>query len=286
MSKMINEIGHVYGKLTVIEKGGKSSNGHQRWICRCECGNLYDAEGSKLRNGTLTHCGCSFKNIKDEIGNRYGRLTVIEKTDKRNGRAVIWKCQCDCGNIVEVIGRDLRQNKTLSCGCLNRELTSKRQTQDELGNRYGKLLVLERKGQINGLAAWLCQCDCRNQVVVKGADLRNGRISCGCVQSKGEQKIHSILQRENINFVKEKSFIDLVSSKKGHPRFDFALYQNNELKGLIEFQGEQHYIDKGEFGKQQREETDQLKLDYCMTKNIPFCVIKYNEDIECKMQDF
>lgn len=33
------------------------------------------------------------------IGERFGRLTVIEKTDKRKNGSIVWKCQCDCGNI-------------------------------------------------------------------------------------------------------------------------------------------------------------------------------------------
>ena len=34
----------------------------------------------------------------DLTGKRYGRLTVIEKTDQRANGSVVWRCQCDCGN--------------------------------------------------------------------------------------------------------------------------------------------------------------------------------------------
>ena len=34
------------------------------------------------------------------IGQRFGHLTVIEDTGKRLHRSIIWKCKCDCGNVV------------------------------------------------------------------------------------------------------------------------------------------------------------------------------------------
>ena len=48
--------------------------------------------------------------MSNEIGKRYGRLVVIEKTEKRYHSTTIYKCRCDCGNIVE-----LTINKLLPC---------------------------------------------------------------------------------------------------------------------------------------------------------------------------
>lgn len=31
------------------------------------------------------------------LGDKYNRLTVIEQTEKRKNRKIVWKCQCDCG---------------------------------------------------------------------------------------------------------------------------------------------------------------------------------------------
>lgn len=41
------------------------------------------------------------KKIKDLTNQRYNLLTVIEKTDRRIGGSVVWKCVCDCGNSTE-----------------------------------------------------------------------------------------------------------------------------------------------------------------------------------------
>lgn len=54
----------------------------------------------------------------DEAGNRYGMLTVIERTYPRGHRAgAYWLCECDCGNRVIVFGGNLRSGNTTSCGC-------------------------------------------------------------------------------------------------------------------------------------------------------------------------
>jgi hypothetical protein len=50
---------------------------------------------------------------------RFGRLTVIKKTDKRKNGAIIWLCQCDCGNTKEIRADNLKIVK--SCGCLHKE---------------------------------------------------------------------------------------------------------------------------------------------------------------------
>lgn len=57
----------------------------------------------------------------DIIGQRFGRLTVMERLGNRGGY-VIWRCRCDCGSLVEVPTRNLRSRGTVSCGCYRREL--------------------------------------------------------------------------------------------------------------------------------------------------------------------
>lgn len=55
---------------------------------------------------------------KDLTGQKFGKLTIIEYAYTDNYRRAIWKCQCECGNIVEVRGDMLRNGNTKSCGCL------------------------------------------------------------------------------------------------------------------------------------------------------------------------
>lgn len=49
------------------------------------------------------------------VGQKFGKLTVIEEAYRKKN--VYWKCLCDCGNEVTVIGASLRNGHTTSCGC-------------------------------------------------------------------------------------------------------------------------------------------------------------------------
>lgn len=59
------------------------------------------------------------------IGNRYGRLVVIEEAARSPGITnAMWICRCDCSNITQPIrSTDLTRGKTKSCGCLKIERT-------------------------------------------------------------------------------------------------------------------------------------------------------------------
>lgn len=57
----------------------------------------------------------------DLTGQKFGRLTVIERDTSRTGRAY-WICKCSCGTVKSICGKELRNSKTKSCGCYNREV--------------------------------------------------------------------------------------------------------------------------------------------------------------------
>lgn len=63
--------------------------------------------------------------VKDLVGQRFGRLIVVERAPDRyaSGGAVkrYWKCRCDCGGVCEPQGSDLKNGTTQSCGCWQRE---------------------------------------------------------------------------------------------------------------------------------------------------------------------
>lgn len=50
------------------------------------------------------------------------------------------------------------------------------------GRRFGKLVVLGCEGSDRQGRKWLCQCDCGNQKVVYGKNLKRGVKSCGCLR--------------------------------------------------------------------------------------------------------
>lgn len=56
---------------------------------------------------------------------------------------------------------------------------------DLTGQKFGRLTVLSRVENKKSRARWLCECECGNQVVVAGNDLKTGRTkSCGCLSKE------------------------------------------------------------------------------------------------------
>ena len=60
------------------------------------------------------------KNLKNK---KFSRLTVLKDSGKRHRSGdILWKCECNCGNISFVRGYHLKSGSTKSCGCLRKEL--------------------------------------------------------------------------------------------------------------------------------------------------------------------
>ena len=60
--------------------------------------------------------------IEDEefVGKKFGDLTVVEKTDERQGGHIMWLCQCVCGKFVKVRTTRLTNDLKLTCNkCFN-----------------------------------------------------------------------------------------------------------------------------------------------------------------------
>lgn len=54
---------------------------------------------------------------------------------------------------------------------------------DLTGQRFGRLVVVERTENVRDHTAWLCQCDCGNIVRVESINLAKGHTrSCGCLR--------------------------------------------------------------------------------------------------------
>ena len=221
---------------------------------------------------------------EDLTGQRFGRLIVLEPTDKKNndGRR-IWKCQCDCGNIKYTTCQNLKRGHCTSCGCKNIEQITAlghSNANNLIGQKFGKLTVLKQapeKLPYSSSIAWICQCDCGNQIVVTTSSLNsNNTRSCGCAhESEGEKIIKQILETSNINFETEKKIPNLLSNKNYPLRFDFYL---PDLNCFIEFDGEQHYLPiNNRYSLNNCIERDKIKNQYCIENNIKLYRIPYSE---------
>ena len=128
---------------------------------------------------------------KDLTGLVVGKLTVLQPTEKRasNG-AIIWLCQCECGNKCEVISSNLirLKNPTSSCGC-------KTASKDLTNQKFGLLTVISATDKrVNGKIVWKCKCECGNIHYVNTGNLQTGEVrSCGCLkQSKKDKPVKKV----------------------------------------------------------------------------------------------
>lgn len=232
------------------------------------------------------------------VGEKHGRLTVIREkpiseypNNKR--RCVQWYCNCDCGKRdVLVDGVQLRRGHVKSCGCYNREMSTKKNTINISGNKYGRLTVIKhvQKPRANSRRGswWLCKCECGNEVIVNGNALKTGNTtSCGCLNSKGELAIRNILVTNNVKFDTQYTIDDCRSKITNWLlKFDFAVFnKENQLSFLIEYDGEQHYtgnrfspnkeVNRKKFIRTQL--YDIQKDEYCKTHDIDMLRIPYWE---------
>lgn len=54
-----------------------------------------------------------------------------------------------------------------------------------MGQRFGRLEVIAPAPNKNGRTAWLCKCDCGNEIEVITKSLRDGNTSsCGCLHKE------------------------------------------------------------------------------------------------------
>lgn len=123
-----------------------------------------------------------FKNL---IGQKFGRLLVINYAGLNKNRASIWECLCDCTNIVKVVGSSLKSKNTTSCGCYQKDKVKETKTKDLSGQYFHRLFVIKKVNKDNKKLKWECLCTCKNVVEVFGNDLVSEKTrSCGCLQKE------------------------------------------------------------------------------------------------------
>jgi hypothetical protein len=58
------------------------------------------------------------RSISELTGRRFGKWTVLPREDRECDAATQqWLVQCDCGNLRLVVGQDLLNGRSRSCGC-------------------------------------------------------------------------------------------------------------------------------------------------------------------------
>ena len=123
----------------------------------------------------------------DLTGKKFGRWTVLQ--DHLPKKKCL--CRCECGAEKLVSKSDLIRGKSNSCGCLRKELNSKRLREDLTGQRFGSLVVLGVANNEYNNVTWHCICDCGKTIDVRSCNLKDGSTkSCGCLKNKMASQIN------------------------------------------------------------------------------------------------
>jgi hypothetical protein len=139
-------------------------------------------------------------NKQHQVGEVYGRLTILEFVKIGGKRHRYARCLCVCGKEVTVTRSNLYSGGTKSCGCLKvdwararhaighklmaKKEARQRRESEATGRKYGRLTII-------GFKPWsksepqCCQvrCECGNEGWVTLAAVESGKTrSCGCLK--------------------------------------------------------------------------------------------------------
>jgi hypothetical protein len=235
-------------------------------------------------------CSGKYKNISEFILGNTQINSNVNILSEYSGFNNSLQCECNiCKHIWKTTPHSLKNGSGCpECGRRKAGL-SKRMSHDEY-----VIKVYNNNPHIEVISQYLtlkdpvtCQCKIDGTVfVVSSADnLLYENVQCPyCSTSKSEQLIIDILNKYNYDYEFHYRFDDC---KHIHTlEFDFAIFHNNNLLCLVEYDGEQHFkpIDfagKGELWALQQlhitQRRDQIKTDYCLKNNIPLIRIPYWE---------
>lgn len=96
--RLVDRVGHTYGRLTVVARAESTSSRHAAWLCLCQCGAEVVRSGKLLANGDTRSCGCLRRERVVERNSRGDEVTYKgqhERVARLRGRASSFTCH-DC----------------------------------------------------------------------------------------------------------------------------------------------------------------------------------------------
>lgn len=127
----------------------------------------------------------------DLSNQKFGKLTAIElSNDKKdsNGTTKLWKCVCDCGNIVYKSARTLNEarklHRNISCGCSSKS--------DLIGKRFGNITVKKYLYSKQKQRYWECQCDCGKSLILNSNYFSTHKCKCLKIQKQQTKYIYRL----------------------------------------------------------------------------------------------
>ena len=131
MSKRIDLTGRRFGAVTALRPVPPPETRDHRpgWLVRCDCGTEKVVNGSALRRGRITSCGCAVVRGKrhseamlakcrheDLIGQTFGELTAVAYLGRNR-----WRWVCSCGRETIARASNVKCGEIRSCGHLTND---------------------------------------------------------------------------------------------------------------------------------------------------------------------
>ena len=183
-----------------------------------------------------------------------------------------------CGHIFSMAPRDFlagqrcpkhRYEKSSKSNKIDESVVRNR-IKENLGEEYS---MIEYNGSSRNGIFKHSKCDKEFKSVPY--QLIKGVTGCPhCYKSKGEDLVEKYLLENNYTYKKQYIFKDCKNIRP--LPFDFAIFKDDKLECLIEYDGEQHF--KPKFGIENFEATkrnDEIKNNYCISKDINLIRIPY-----------
>ncbi len=118
------------------------------------------------------------------IEQKFGKLTVLGKSDSTQHNEVWWDCVCECGYRRDINTYRLISGDATCC----RRCSKLKPREDLVGQKFNNWTVisLEENPIANKHIRWLCICGCGNTCLVRQSKLKNGESKnckkCGATQ--------------------------------------------------------------------------------------------------------
>ncbi|WOZ17567.1 hypothetical protein [Staphylococcus phage vB_SauM-T-SE-G1] len=223
-------------------------------------------------NGNLKWNELPGENIKIVYNNEIYNINVIKYYFNKTHYLELYN---DCNKrTINICGKNLKEVRV-------KNLFEKRLSDDENMRELFPSnweVVKDLTLQSNKVVTVTCP-RCTSTKEMKLTDLYNYGLGCRMCsdrRSKGEKAVETILIDNNVDYITEKTFMNLKSNKGFNLRFDFYFIYN-DIEYCIEVQGRQHIEDtySGRFDHQSIIENDKIKKEFCKNNNIVLIEINY-----------
>lgn len=177
-----------------------------------------------------------------KLNERYGKLTVIEKIIQTVPyRRTLWKCKCECGNVVVKAGAYLLHSKNPSCGCDKGE---QGYYNELIGKTFGNLEVQEIKKTEGKHPVAICKCLCGRTTKTNLYNLIHGKTtSCGHENFNNLELGYEIQKISKINGTDVCSINHRKKNKNNTSGYKgISQMKNGKYRAYINFQRKQYNL--------------------------------------------